>query len=734
MLKFKLYISILAVILAFAAHLVHSADSSSSDPSPSQIQADPIPTEPKNDAPSQHLVLDQNPEFIQAIEDLGLLQMRQGHHAEAKALFEQALALQPDNDKWRSLANTATFWTLLKEASVAREKKLFDVAEKNIRSALLIEPDNAEGLAVLGGILLDRDNFSEAEKSFRAALKHEPDNSSAIYGLTSLLAQQGRRKEALALLDSLGDEQSTAGKKFVSIRTSLLRDEADALAVDSKMDQAVATLKHALTLSPQDAWIRFDLARLYQKQKAMPQAEAIMTEGLQAAPNDMQMPYAYALFLHGIDREHEALRMLDKIPPAERTPSMHALQQKIEQASQDQKKKTPVLKDSEHPVSTQPVAGEYGAEAYVAGGLNYRNKPGTSGISSLKTREQSLIAHIPIKWGGYALIQLDTVNVHAGTLPFSDFAALQQYGKIQAQNFPSAASVNAPTQEDSGVALALGYENERLRVDIGTTPLGFAVHHVVGGLKLRHSFDAVYASLDLSKRPVTSSLVSYAGARDPVTGEVWGGVSSSGANVRVGYDRGRFSAFSSLGYHLLAGKNVLDNSQLELRPGVDWTFISTENMRINAGLVYTYWRYKENLRYYSFGHGGYYSPQSYQSLSIPARWTGRSGRWSYLLKGALTASFSKEKAMPYYPTDSGLQAAVPNAIYAGGSSNGTGYSLGAALEYQSTPRVFLGARFEIDRSEYYTPNFMAVYARYMFDTHTAPIPFPPDPVEPYSRY
>ena len=180
----------------------------------------------------------------------------------------------------------------------------------------------------------------------------------------------------------------------------------------------------------------------------------------------------------------------------------------------------------------------------------------------MKTREQSLIAHIPIKWGGYALIQLDTVNVHAGTLPFSDPATLGQYGKIQALDPLRTASAGAPTQEDSGVALALGYENERLRVDIGTTPLGFAVHRVVGGLKLRHSFDAVYASLDLSKRPVTSSLVSYAGARDPVTGEVWGGVSSSGANVRVGYDRGRFSAYSSLGYHLLTGKNVLDNSQL----------------------------------------------------------------------------------------------------------------------------------------------------------------------------
>ncbi len=44
--------------------------------------------------------------------------------------------------------------------------------------------------------------------------------------------------------------------------------------------------------------------------------------------------------------------------------------------------------------------------------------------------------------------------------------------------------------------------------------------------------------------------------------------------------------------------------------------------------------------------------------------------------------------MAYYPTDSGLQTAVPNAIYAGGRSNVTGFSLGGALEYQSTSRVF----------------------------------------------
>ena len=35
--------------------------------------------------------------------------------------------------------------------------------------------------------------------------------------------------------------------------------------------------------------------------------------------------------------------------------------------------------------------------------------------------------------------------------------------------------------------------------------------------------------------------------------------------------------------------------------------------------------YSKNLRYYTFGHGGYFSPQRYFSLSLPVEWSGRSG-------------------------------------------------------------------------------------------------------------
>ena len=674
--------------------------------------------------------LKKNPQDVQIIGGLGLVRMRQGRHAEAKKLFERALALDPDNNKWSSLAGTANFWKLLRESSIAREQKQFDLADKKVRSALLIEPENSEGLALLGGILFDQGDLSGAEKYYREALKNEPANGSAIRGLSGLLAKQGRRAEAMALLDGLGDEQSEAGRKFASIRAGILRDEADALAAAGRIDKAVIELKHALSLTPENPWVRFDLARLYQKQDAVEQARAVMKDGVKMVPGDPEMGYAYALFLAGINQESEALQVLENIPSAARTPSMLSLQQRIER--QKQIRLGAVADQAGSQNSDIPKRGSGGN---VAGGFDFRSKPGTTGISALTATEWPIAARIPLEYGGYALIHLDAVRASAGALPLSDLTSLRQYGKIQALDLTGTASASAPEQEDQGVAVGIGYETDSLRVDLGTTPLGFPVQDIVGGIKLRRSVDPISYSLDLSRRALTSSLLSYAGVRDPATGatgEIWGGVRSSGADLRIDYDRGRFSAYSNLGYHLLTGKNVLDNSQFELRPGVDWAFIQQDDMRLIAGLVFTYWRYRENMRYYSFGHGGYYSPQSYQSLAIPVRWTGRSGRWSYLVKGSVSAATSKEKDMPYYPTDPGLQAGNP--IYPGGSSNGTGYSLGTALEYQTTPHLFLGARLEIDRSDYYTPNFMTLYVRYMFDTHTDPVPFPPDPVKPYSRF
>jgi cellulose synthase operon protein C len=376
----------------------------------------------------------------------------------------------------------------------------------------------------------------------------------------------------------------------------------------------------------------------------------------------------------------------------------------------------------------------------VATGVDFLSKTdGAPGISNLKAVEVPVEIRVPAGYsGGQALFHIDSVSADPGTLQLSDLYNLRQFGTVLAA--PGATTTNAPSESAHGIALAAGYEGNGLRADIGTTPLGFPVSNVVGGVKWSHYTATTGFSFDLSRRPMTSSLLAYAGARDPVTGEVWGGVVSNGASLHLSRDRGRLSGFIDLGYYAYTGKNVLSNTEYSLRTGFNWSLVDEQDMRLTAGLAFTDWHYRENLRFYTFGHGGYYSPQKYQSLSIPFRWTGREARWSYLLQGSGSISVSYEKTMPYYPTDAALQAqgvansAFQTPVYTGGNGHGTGYSLLGALEYQFTPKLFGGGRFEIDRSAYYAPNFAILYLRYLFDGHTGPVPYPPDPVKPYSRF
>ncbi|KAF0206315.1 MAG: hypothetical protein FD173_318 [Gallionellaceae bacterium] len=376
------------------------------------------------------------------------------------------------------------------------------------------------------------------------------------------------------------------------------------------------------------------------------------------------------------------------------------------------------------------------AKGYVTAGIENLSKVGGApGISDLVITEIPVEARIPVGYdGGLAIVQATRVNADAGALSLAGQYDLRQFGKVQAL---SPNITNKPDQSASGTALLLGYEGDGIRADIGTTPLEFPVHQVVGGVRWSKYTENSGFSFDVSSRTLTSSLLAYAGVRDPVTGEVWGGVRNSGAGVHVARSNGRLNGFVDVGYYWLTGTNVLDNTKLELRTGFDWSFVKKEDMLLTAGLTLTHWAFREDLSHYSFGHGGYYSPQSYVSLALPLRWTGRVAHWSYLLQYSISASETYTKDMPYYPTNAALQNST-NATYTGGISpydaSPPGYALGAALEYQFSSRLFAGGRFMMERSPYYAPDTGFVYLRYMFDDYTSPIPYPPLPVKSYSKY
>ncbi len=373
-------------------------------------------------------------------------------------------------------------------------------------------------------------------------------------------------------------------------------------------------------------------------------------------------------------------------------------------------------------------------------GIDIQSKTASNGTSTYQATEIPLVASFPIGYEAQGKLQIDKVDVDAGVLA-SAFADAALFGKIQAVQ---AVPPQPLTPRASGTSLGLGYERSSLKADIGISGQGFPVSNVVGGVRTGGDIGRLSYSLTLSRRAYTGSLLSYAGAIDPVSGTTWGGVTNTGLMLYVSSTLGDYNLSGLSNYGLLRGQNVQNNDRLYLRAAVDRDVYSSDDTLLNVGLGVNYTSFSKNQAFYTFGHGGYYSPQSSLSFNLPIELSGRADLLNYQLRANVSYARSKEDNAPFYPTDAALQAraaAGPNfppgnnlAIYKGGVGSGFGYGLRGSTEYRVTPEFVLGGRFSMERSAYYAPNSVLMYLKYMFNPETGPVKLKPDPVTPYSQY
>lgn len=378
-------------------------------------------------------------------------------------------------------------------------------------------------------------------------------------------------------------------------------------------------------------------------------------------------------------------------------------------------------------------------------GVAARARQGEAGMSQLSEIE----APVQLKMSagdGHVLLGITPTAASAGS-PGSRYGTISRFGggPGTALELPER---GAGSQSDSGVGVTVGYESAGLKVDIGTTPLGFSQADVTAGARYRMAVsDSLTAVVDLSRRPVTDSLLSFAGARDARTGDQWGGVSATGGRADLTWDDGELGVYGYGALHSLTGTRVRSNSRAELGGGMYWHVHRTSNADLTAGLSFTGLSYQRNLRYFTVGHGGYFSPQQFLSFGVPLEWAQRSGRMSYQLKGSVGVQYFKENDAPYFPTSpsrqlSAAQAASDalafgetgaTATYAGQSHTGLGYNVSAAMEYQMHPQVFIGGHMALNNARNYREFAGGLYVRYAFQPHNGLQTFPVNPLRsPYS--
>jgi hypothetical protein len=157
---------------------------------------------------------------------------------------------------------------------------------------------------------------------------------------------------------------------------------------------------------------------------------------------------------------------------------------------------------------------------------------------------------------------------------------------------------------------------------------------------------------------------------------------------------------------------------------------------LTVGANTTLMHYDKNLSYFTYGQGGYFSPQQYMILNFPVEYMGRVGLFSYDLKGSIGVQHYRQDKSDYFPTNASYQAAYAKlgfapdagAVYPEQSKTGVSYSLNATGEYQLAPQLAFGATAAFGNAYQYREWLAAVYVRYSFSKQSGIPSFPPNPL------
>ena len=126
---------------------------------------------------------------------------------------------------------------------------------------------------------------------------------------------------------------------------------------------------------------------------------------------------------------------------------------------------------------------------------------------------------------------------------------------------------------------------------------------------------------------------------------------------------------------------------------------------LTGGLNLNWQNFLNNQNYFTYGHGGYFSPQSFLSVGLPIRYSYDSPR----IEGRLGVtpgyqSFEQDRA-PIYPTDPAGQSTLDTlkaqnsdvrSYYDSLSKTGFAFSADGSLYYQVSPSTQVGGSFSVN--------------------------------------
>jgi cellulose synthase operon protein C len=354
------------------------------------------------------------------------------------------------------------------------------------------------------------------------------------------------------------------------------------------------------------------------------------------------------------------------------------------------------------------------------GGTGYaRYRTGTSGFDRLTDFESPFEVSAVVGKAARVTIVTRPISLNNGALDNTYFQ--NSGGTIPILGtLPANALVAPPRQNASGIGGELQLTSRNYALGLGFTPYDFLVGNVIG----RGQFRTFKGRLTFygERDSVKDTQLSYAGMRDPgsatpfSTGNIWGGVVSTGGGVRLDIGGPRSRLYVSGDAADLTGTHVLENTRYGGQMGASFRVHQwPDHGALNVGGNFVGMHYEHNEQSMTYGQGGYFSPNVYFLASVPVTYTGYyKSNLHYSIAGAAgVQSFQQDKA-PYFPLDVPLQTDFNNPFTPATSNTSLSYSFNSEGAYLFNQHWFVGAFLAANNTNNYNNFSGGFFVRYLF--------------------
>jgi tetratricopeptide (TPR) repeat protein len=272
----------------------------------------------------------------------------------------------------------------------------------------------------------------------------------------------------------------------------------------------------------------------------------------------------------------------------------------------------------------------------------------------------------------------------------------------------------------NGVGGELQLTTANFGAAVGYTPYEFLISNITGRFRWRPLGGPF--TFHAERQPVTDTQLSYAGLRDPGSatnvfgGNIWGGVVSTGGGINIGVGNAKSGFYAGMEGASLTGQHVLDNVMFDGDMGAYWQVYTLPGYgSLNVGVNFFGEHYKYNELGYTYGQGGYFSPEAYFLASVPVTWNGYYKKdWHYIINGAVGVQAFQQDNAPYFPLDVALQTANDNPFTPASTNAGLNYNLNSEVSYRIADHWYVGGFLSGNNTNNYNTVNGGFFVRYLF--------------------